>query len=44
MISQFCTAFLKFKFNFEYYEEKDDPHSFFFSEIIVGEGSGYVTL
>ena len=44
MIPQFCTAFLKSKFNFEHYEEKNGPHSFFFSEIIDGEGGGYVTL
>ena len=25
--SQFCVAFLKYKFNFEPFQKKDDPHS-----------------
>ena len=31
--SQFFTAFLKCRLNFEYSEEEDDPHSFCISEI-----------
>ena len=36
----FChvfAAFLKFRLNFEYFEEKDDPHSFCISEITDSE-------
>ena len=44
MISQFCTVFVKSTFNFEHYEEKDEPHSFFFLEIIDGEKRGYVNV
>ena len=35
--SQFFAAFLKFTLNFEYFEQKDDPHSFCISEITESE-------
>ena len=31
--SRFFAEFLKSKFNFEHFEKKDDPHTFFISEI-----------
>ena len=31
--SQYFPAFLKFSFNFKYFEKKHDPHPFFISEI-----------
>ena len=31
--SQFFTAFLKFRLNFKYFEQKNDPHRFFNVEI-----------
>ena len=31
--SGFFAEFLKSKFNFEHFEKKDDPHTFFISEI-----------
>ena len=43
MFSQFFTVFLKSAFNFEHFEEKDEPHSFL-SEIIDGEERGYVSV
>ena len=35
--SQFFAAFLKSRFNFEYSEKKDDPHSFCIFEITDSE-------
>ena len=35
--SQFFAAFLKSRFNFEYFEKKDDPHSFCIFEITDSE-------
>ena len=35
--SHFFAAFLKFRLNFEYFEQKDDPHSFCISEITESE-------
>ena len=43
MFSQFFTVFLKSAFNFEHFEEKDEPHSFL-PEIIDGEERGYVSV
>ena len=31
--STFFAEFLKSKFNFEHFEKKDDPHTFFISDI-----------
>ena len=31
--SAFFAEFLKSKFNFEHFEKKDDPHTFFISDI-----------
>ena len=44
MFSQFCTAFLKSRFRFENFEEKDEPHSLYYSEVIDGERCGYVNV
>ena len=35
--SQFFAAFLKFKLNFEYFQQKDDPHCRCISQITVSE-------
>ena len=35
--SQFFVVFLKSRFNFEYFEKKDDPHSFCIFEITDSE-------
>ena len=35
--SQFFAAFFKYKLNFQYFEEKDDPQSFCISEITESE-------
>ena len=35
--SQVLPVFLKDKFNFEYFEKKDDPHRFCISEITDSE-------
>ena len=35
--SQLFAAFLKSRFNFEYFEKKDDPHSFCIFEITDSE-------
>ena len=35
--SQFFAAFLKSRFNFEYFEKKDDPHTFCIFEITDSE-------
>ena len=35
--SQVLPVFLKYKFNFEYFEKKDDPHRFCISEITDSE-------
>ena len=35
--SHFFAAFLKSRFNFEYFEKKDDPHSFCIFEITDSE-------
>ena len=42
MFSQFFTAFLKSTFNFEYFEEKDEPHSLCICEVVDGEKRSYV--
>ena len=44
MFSQFCTAFLKSRFSFGHFEEKDEPHSLYYSEVIDGERCGYVNV
>ena len=38
--SQFVSAFLKAKLNFEHYQEKNDPHSWYNSEITKSEIRG----
>ena len=35
--SDFFAAFFKYKLNFQYFEEKDDPQSFCISEITESE-------
>ena len=35
--SQLFIAFLKFLFNFEHFQKKDEPHSLCISEIIDGQ-------
>ena len=35
--SEFFAAFFKSRLNFEYFEKKSDPHSFFISEITYSE-------
>ena len=35
--SQFLAAFLKSRLNFEYFEQKDDPHRFCISQITDSE-------
>ena len=35
--SQFFAAFLKFTLNFEYFQQKDDPHGRCISQITVSE-------
>ena len=35
--SQFLAAFLKSRLNFEYFEQKDDPHRFCISKITDSE-------
>ena len=42
--SQFSSGFIKFKFNFEHFEKKDEPHSLCISEIIDGERRAYVNV
>ena len=37
IFSEFLAAFLKSRLNFEYFEKKDDPHSFCISEITNSE-------
>ena len=44
MFSQFCTAFIKSIFNFENFEEKDEPHSLCISGVIDGQIRGYVNV
>ena len=38
--SQFFDAFSKFTLNFEHFQKKDDPHSWFISEITHSEKRG----
>ena len=38
---QFFTAFLKFTFNFEHLEKKDEPHNLCISEVIDGKKRVY---
>ena len=38
--SEFCSAFLEFRLNFEHFETKDDPHSWCNSEITDCERRG----
>ena len=33
IFSEFCSAFFESAFNFEYFQKKDDPHSFCIAEI-----------
>ena len=37
MFSQFFTGFLKFTFNFEHLEKKDESHNLCISEVIDGK-------
>ena len=37
LFSAFFSAFLKSSLNFEHFQEKDDPHSWYISEIIDSE-------
>ena len=37
VFSQLFIAFLKFLFNFEHFQKKDEPHSLCISEIIDGQ-------
>ena len=42
--SQFFTAYLKSTFNFEHFENKDEPHNVCIFKIIDGERHGYVIV
>ena len=44
VFSSFLIAFLKSTFNFENLEKKYEPHSAYFSEIIVREGLRYLNV
>ena len=44
MFSQFFTAFMKYKFNCEHAEKKDERHSLGISEVINGEKCGCVNV
>ena len=33
LFSQFSSAFFKYALNFEHFQKKDEPHSFYISEI-----------
>ena len=44
VFSQLFIAFLKFLFNFEHFQKKDEPHSLCISEIIDGERRVYIKI
>ena len=39
-IPDFIFAFSKFRFNFEHFQEKDDPHSWYFFDLRDSEKRG----
>ena len=41
-ISGFSSAFSKLTLNFKHFQKKDDPHSWYFSEIPDSQKSGYI--
>ena len=43
-LSRLSAAFVKFKFNFQYFEKCDEPHSAFFPEIIDHERRPYLNV
>ena len=44
LLSQLSPASVKFIFNFQYFEKKDEPHSACFSEIIDCELRRYLII
>ena len=41
-ISGFTSGFSKLTLNFKHFQKKDDPHSWYFSEIPDSQKSGYI--